>query len=368
VLTGIDGANPLGFLAALGTLVVARQSEPQARLGWKRGATWEPVLTGISSESRDTLCGAIADALRGNQVSDQAESSRKIAEQVFSAAKKAVKDKQDDIKKRGLRGKERKAAFDGEIGPLDQEMHRKRRDWLAALKQAIPRRELALGQRIDCTDEEYREHATGFFLDAGIDAREPLDLLAAFASDACLEKSGRVTATPFCFITGSGHQYFLDTVRQLMGVATAERVRATLFMPWTYSDEKLSMRWDPVEDRRYALMDRDPTANDNKSRTVWMANLLAYRALSLFSSAPGSRGLGTVGWSGSEGIFSWPIWDHPIAPDTIRSLMLQPELSTEKHDRRTQKAQGILAVFRAKRVRVGSGAKYKINFSPAWSA
>jgi hypothetical protein len=177
-----------------------------------------------------------------------------------------------------------------------------------------------------------------------------------------------VTATPFCFITGSGHQYFLDTVRQLMGVATAERVRATLFMPWTYSDEKLSMRWDPVEDRRYALMDRDPTANDNKSRTVWMANLLAYRALSLFSSAPGSRGLGTVGWSGSEGIFSWPIWDHPIAPDTIRSLMLQPELSTEKHDRRTQKAQGILAVFRAKRVRVGSGAKYKINFSPAWSA
>lgn len=368
VLTGIDGANPLGFLTALGALVVLRQTTLDARLSWKRGSTWQPVLTGISSKSGDALCDTIADALRGSQVNDQAENSRKIAEQAFSAAKKAVKDKQDEIKKRGLRGNERKAAFDGEVGPLDREMRRKRRDWLAALKQAIPRRELALGQRIDCTDEEYREHATGFFLDAGIDAREALDLLAAFASDACLEKSGRVTATPFCFITGSGHQYFLDTVRQLMGVATAERVRATLFMPWTYSDEKLSMRWDPAEDRRYALMDRDPTASDNKSRTVWMANLLAYRALSLFSSAPGSRGLETVGWSESDRIFSWPIWDHPIAPDTIRSLMLQPEFSTEKLDRRTRKAQGILAVFRAKRVRVGSDANYKINFSPAWSA
>jgi hypothetical protein len=27
------------------------------------------------------------------------------------------------------------------------------------------------------------------------------------------------------------------------------------------------MRWDPTEDRRYALLDRDPTAGDNKSRT-----------------------------------------------------------------------------------------------------
>ena len=115
-------------------------------------------------------------------------------------------------------------------------------------------------------------------------------------------------------------------------------------------------------------MDRDPTASGNESRTVWMANLLAYRALSLFSTAPGRRGLETVGWSGSGELFSWPIWDNPIAPDVIRSLMLQPEVSIENPDRRTQKSRGILAVFRAKRVRVGSGANYKINFSPAWSA
>lgn len=369
VLTGIDGANPLGFLAALGTLVVLRESAPQVRLGWKREATWQPVLTGVSVQNRDALCDAIAAALRGSQVSDQAESSRKIAWQAFSAAKKAVKDKQDEIKKRGLRGTERKAASDKEIDALDRDMRQKRSGWLDALKQAVPRRELALGKHIDCTDEEYREHAASFFVGAGSGAREPLDFLAAFASDACLEKSGRVTATPFCFITGSGHQYFLDTVRHLMDAVSAERLHTALFMPWTYSDEKHSMRWDPVEDRRYALMDRDPAASDNKSRTVWMANLLAYRALSLFSSAPRSHGLETVGWSESGKFFSWPIWDHPIVPDTIRSLMLQPELSTEKLERCTQKARGILAIFRTRRVvRVGSGANYKINFSPAWSA
>src|SRR5262249_581174 len=145
---------------------------------------------------------------------------------------------------------------------------------------------------------EYREHATSLVEDSVVADRGPLDLLAAFASDAYVDKSGRVVATPFCFITGSGHQFFLDTVRQLMSKVAAERVKSVLFEPWTYSDEKLSLRWDPVEDRRYALMDRDPTASDNKSRTVWMANLLAYRALALFPSAPGSRRLETVGWSG----------------------------------------------------------------------
>src|SRR5262249_7402142 len=170
---------------------------------------------------------------------------------------------------------------------------------------------------------------------------------------------------PFCFITGSGHQYFLDTVRQLMKEAAAERVRKVLFEPWTYTDEKLSLRWDPMEDRRYSLMDRDPTATDNKSRTVWMANLLAYRALSLFPSAPGRRGLETTGWSGSGEFFTWPIWEHPADPDTIRSHMLLPDLSTEIQDRSALRARGVAAILRSRRIKVGSGANFKINFGPA---
>src|SRR5438132_7386519 len=103
----------------------------------------------------------------------------------------------------------------------------------------------------------------------------------------------------------------------------------TLFEPWGYREEKLSMRWDPVEDRRYALMDRDPTASDNKSRTVWMANLLAYRSLVLFPSAPTRKGLGATAWNRVDNatIFTWPIWEQPADPDSIRSLLQLSELS-----------------------------------------
>jgi hypothetical protein len=283
VLAGLDGGNPLGFLAALGMLLVLHEGLcPQARLGWKRTATWQPVVTGVSQQERHALCGAIAAALRGHPVSDDAEAHRIAAQRDFDAAKKSLKDKRDEIKKRALRGNDRKSAIDAEVAPLEQKAHQNRGAWLVALKNAIPSPELALGKHIDCTIDEYREYATRFLEDAGVNRRAALDFLAAFASDAHFDaKSERVVATPFCFITGSGHQYFLDTVRQLMQRVTADRVRLVLFAPWTYSDESLALRWDPLEDRRYALMDRDPTASDNKSRTVWMANPRGAHARSL---------------------------------------------------------------------------------------
>src|SRR5690606_17386924 len=140
------------------------------------------------------------------------------------------------------------------------------------------------------TDLEYRTIAEPLLESTSIDSREPLDMLAAFCSVGCLHESlskrkeGKLAATPFSFISGSGHQDFLDTAGALLKNVSAARLQAALFEPWNYEDDGLSMRWDPVEDRRYALMDRDPTAADNKPRTVWMANLLAYRALALFPS------------------------------------------------------------------------------------
>lgn len=152
-----------------------------------------------------------------------------------------------------------------------------------------------------------------------------------------------------------------------MGRVTPEEIAATLFEPWKYVDEGLSMRWDPVEDRRYALLDRDPTASDNKPRTVWMANLLAYRALAMLPSAPGGKRLSTTGWDrqNGENVFTWPLWTHPLSPDTVRSLMLLPELYEERPDRVVLGARQIGAVFRARRIRVGEGANFKINFSQA---
>ena len=365
-LIAISGANPLGFLAALGTLVVARRSGyPKARLGWERSVSWIPVLDCGSAVDPLSLCQTLVAGMNGKQIPSDAEERRKEAQRSFDAGKKALSDKQKDLKKRRLRGKDYKAAIDSEIQPLREAVSEKRKAWLGALKNAVPRAELALGKDVKCTEGEYRSHAFNFLEDANPDNRETVDLLAAFGCDAPVNKYGQVTATPFCFITGAGHQYFLDTARQLMDLATTERVHAALFEPWTYRDDRYSMRWDPLEDRRYALMDRDPTASDNKSRTVWMANLFAYRSLVLFPSAPRNRVGGTTAWNliDKDPVFTWPIWEHPSDPDSIRSLLQLRELKAASPDRSALVERGIVAAFRAKRIQVG---KYS-NFSPARS-
>ena len=362
VLTGIDGANPLGFLAALGTLSLLRQGAfPEARLAWKRTATWQPSLTGVLPADQSMLCDALAAALRGRSVPDDAEASRKEAQKAFDEAKKVLKEKNEEITKRKLRGEARKAAIKKEVEPLEQQLNQKRDVWLEALKQAVPRPELALGKHIDCTSDEYRQCTENILKDSDFVKRAPLDLLAAFASDGCVESFGRVSATPFCFITGSGHQYFLDTVRRLMEQATVERIGSVLFEPWAYTDKGLSLRWDPKEAARYALMDADPSGLG--AYTVWMANLLAYQALMLLPSAPGRRGLETTGWQDTE--FSWPIWQYPADPDTIRSCMLLSDLRASSPDRSALRNQGIAAIFRSRRIKVGSERNFKINFEPA---
>jgi hypothetical protein len=52
VLTGLDGANPLAFLAGLGVLRVldhrARQHvRPLPRLSWLNEGCWRPVIHGV---------------------------------------------------------------------------------------------------------------------------------------------------------------------------------------------------------------------------------------------------------------------------------------------------------------------------------
>jgi hypothetical protein len=290
VLTGLDGANPLGFLAALGTLAVLSQGAcPQARLAWKRtGAIWRPVISDAAIRDKDRLCSTVFMLLRDSVENDKVTSAWKELE----AASATLEAK--ELETRKLPKEHRKKVLDALKDQRDERLY----EWARTLRP-----ELSIRSLTKCDEVEFQECIKSIPMDRANAVRGSLDYLAAFSSDSCVEddkkaKKRWVVPTPFCFTRGSGHQFFLDTVRELLSNASRERLGAALFEPWTYSDEKLSMRWDPVEDRRYALMDRDPTASDNKSRTVWMANLLAYRALSLFPSAPGRWGLKTAGWSG----------------------------------------------------------------------
>jgi hypothetical protein len=325
------------------------------------------VLDGLTTAERAFLSGLVAKSLRGREIPSDAEERRKFAENAHARARTAVKKENDKIKREKLRGEDRKKAVAERVGPLENVSKIRRSEWLVALKNAVQSPELSLGARIDCTAEEYRNHAKEFAEVADGASRQAIRYFAAFGSDACVEdgkgdpQGRKINATPFCFIRGSGNQNFLDTVRKLLTEVSVNRVAETLFEPWTYRDQKLSMRWDPGEDKRYALTDIKPA--DEGALTVWMANLLAYRSLALFSCAPTSRGLGTTAWAEVEDelAFTWPLWDFPASPDLVCTLLRLREMREAKLDRVALSGRGITAVFRARRIRVG---KY-LNFSPA---
>ncbi|MGH9816215.1 MAG: type I-G CRISPR-associated helicase/endonuclease Cas3g, partial [Candidatus Acidiferrales bacterium] len=241
VLEGVDGANPLGFLAAVGALVVLHQAgHRESRMAWRRnGLAWRPHLTGLRTDDQTLLSELLAENLRAASVSEKADEKRKEAEQLFAQKKKEIKDKRDEIKKRGLRGKERKQALEEEVAPFERELEVLRRTWLEALHQSVARPELALGKNIDCTEPEYRAIAEPLLVGACYSDRESLDLLAAFCSVGCLHESpakrkdGKLAPTPFSFISGSGHQNFLDTAGMLLQSVSPKRVESLLFASWT---------------------------------------------------------------------------------------------------------------------------------------
>ena len=363
-LPALNGDNPLGFLAALGVVTALHQTgEKGIRLSWKRNVSWTPSVSGFVGDEA-ALVEKLAFALKGRTVSEEARKEEQKAKKAFKTAKRNWN-----------KAKKRKAEK-SELSCLEEEMKHCKKGWQNALKNAAQSPELALGQRPDAEKDVYYDFAQDFLDKPSRLNRIAIDMLASFGSDAVVarESNGKeksqIEVTPFCFIKGSGNQFFLDTARDLMNkVATKDEEldKALLSQEWDYLDETLSMRWDPLDDRRYALMDIDPSDSKNKSRTVWMANLLAYRALALFPSAPVRGQLKTTGWIRLEeskkkrNVFTWPIWEKPIGVETIRSLLQHSELAQKSPSLEKLMPLGVRFCFRAERIQAG---KF-FNFSPA---
>jgi len=79
------------------------------------------------------------------------------------------------------------------------------------------------------------------------------DFVTAFGCEVC-EQDGknRIEYSDLCFITGSGHEHFLGTMKGLAENVTPMRIRDALFGPWT-SNKGLSMCWDPADEAEYAF-------------------------------------------------------------------------------------------------------------------
>ncbi len=363
-LEGIDGSNPAGFLATLGVLgtICRDAANNQSQLSWhEKAGVWNPVFHS-ECESVAELSHLLAQVLRCPFSPDAtSEVRREQRQKAFDTKRTGLKNLQAELKKKKLRGKERDAEYAISVAPVEAEVVKLRSDWLAALKACVPSSELALGKHLNAEQPELRDALRDAAEIATVDSRQTADMLASFGSDVCLKpKSDKMDPTPFCFTSGSGNQYFLDTARRLSERITAALLEKSLSTNEPAQDEKLSMRWDPNEDRRYALMWENPTANGNEALTNWPINLLAYHGLQLLPSVPTAAGLKSAGWSKHEQEnFTWPIWTALLGIDCVRTIMLQNSQRLFQHQCE------VAAIFQSTRLQVGNPPLHKINFSPA---
>ena len=201
-------------------------------------------------------------------------------------------------------------------------------------------------------------------------------VLDALSCDAAIKDDKTLWPTPFCFVSGQGHQHFLTRFREVpKGVlpkALAKKkpppdlnsptfLAKALFRVWMNEDHTDSFRWDPAEDRRYALRAKNPSKD--ATTTEHGANVLAAIALPLFPVfAVARRGEARVlspstCYDGSGQIaFSWPIWTRAASLDGLRALLAHRALTAAQFDGHAMPS--VAAVFRARRVSVG---EYSLN-------
>lgn len=301
VLNGINGANPLGFLAAIGTAVVAQSFCPTVKIAWcEEAGFWRPILDGVSEE-RELFVEQMMLALTHASIK-AFEIDRKLPFAV-DAFRLALLDAQSTITIKDRRLADFLAAFGSEMYPGKDK---------------------------------------GVFQD----------------SKFRMVRSGDSA--------GQGLPVYAQSIRK---TTTSEALKRTLFCEWDYSDVGFSLRWDPVEDQRYALRWRDPSKSGvgQGLGTMLGANCLALEALQLFPVMWKSDYLATTGFNQEKKtFFSWPIWVGPITLNVVRSLLALGELHSQRAlDREKLGRMGIVELYRSQRIAQG---QYYNNFAPAVAA
>lgn len=337
VLPGPDGGNPLGFLAALGTLRVATLvwSDRAVRMGWtEHGTGWRPLLAiDPPVTPADLLAGLERFCRWGPEVAtsenDAGDPQEVPPEEAFPYL-----------------------AFDRNTTKIEPDRFRDRA--LEAGRTATP------------------------------EDRAAADFLAAIGCEACVE-DGYVLDTAFRTMSGAGHQHFLGTMLDLASEVREEHLRSALLEPWRYKDplKSLSMRWDPNDLKQHALQWQNPSTDPSRAKrgSVLGANRLAVEALPLFPSVPvgrviGRPGLRTTGFSARrrDPYWTWPIWTEPTTLEVCGSLVAHPALQelTEAGEptdggyrrlppRELLRQMGVAEVFRSRRITVD----YYRNLTPA---
>ena len=307
VLSGLDGSNPLGFLAAVGVLQLLSDSNHATRIAWRVTQDgWRPFLTGCGDD-RDDLCSVLHASLQDATTA------------IFDIGKAREGDKETN-----------KFPFSAHL-------------LIQVLEAAVSR--------------------------ARAEDRREVELLAAFGTELLPDKkSGAFQCTGFKMVrsgdaSSQGMLFYAKSLRESLNHRMLER---TLFDAWDYADEHYSLRWDPIEDQRYALRWRDPSKSDlaDGPGTMIAANCLAVEALRCFPVVPVARHAQTTGFHDVQRgtTFMWPIWTTLLSVEIARSLLSLADLYRAPINRRNLAARGVEEIYGVQLVRPN---QYYSNFAPA---
>ena len=292
ILLGLDGANPLAFLAALGVLRVLSLEQQSAMplLAWRvyEGA-WRPCLHSAFSTPEQLIEQVAAACARHSCV----------------------------------------AAFDlGDDLNVAPEAYK---GYSLTAAESVARGETLHAEFAACfaseslTTERGEVQDTALRTMSGAGHQHFLKTMRNLIAETRLEHISKALFSRW--------QYD-DPVRNMT-------------LRWDPNDDsRYALRWsDPSGDPERA-----------RGGAMWGANRLGVEGLPLLPVMPGERQLETTGFrtGGSKGTFwTWPIWTAPIALDTLRSLLALQELQTQSMDRDSLAKRGIEEVFRSQRLTTG---------------
>ncbi len=257
---GVDGSNPLGFLAALGLLRVV----PGAKLGFCDDGLFQAFVEGLDMSESDLAALIAADA--------EAAADKSVPWR-FTYTKAATK-------KQGPQ----------EVADLKSPPDDFRRFLVACIDAWL----------------------------AGKD--EAAAYAAAFATDVAVDKTANKNTKPTAFHFTAANQTFLGAVEDIRASLTQEWIATSLFEGQGERPGS-NLRWDPGAERNWALMANNPEGDRTfvNAPLEW----LAFRGLPLLPSFPrGSKVIttGVVG-QGDDLTFTWPLWSVPASLQTVRSAL-----------------------------------------------
>ncbi|HOU55011.1 MAG TPA: hypothetical protein PLQ97_13870 [Myxococcota bacterium] len=381
---GLDGRNPLHFLAALGALLLSDRISPGMRLSWEqRGAAWNPILSPVSDPQK--LFGHLAAWL--NRLGEVG-SSDPFLQKRLKELQQRLKARQESLKsKKKEQGRKRGkgSASNASEPSAEEEEIRRIQEEIASLEG---RRASELGYGIAHwgdliavnaeTVRHYGKRALRDWLIAALtekgsgtiepfteDPRLRICLVPALASDV-IRKRGKdsgslVEPTPLSFSNGASNQYLLKDFRNCTHHVNPERVEATLLgFNSRFVEGITGLNWDPSDYRPYAMSWSDPDGTPKNTDVA--ANALAYIGLSFYPVLPANRRVHLFGIRSSGRAFAWPLWESPLDPTLVQLVISSSRLELEEVSPEELSHRGISEVRQSSIINPSGKRNY---FSPS---